>query len=258
MVGSPRRRLPFHIKDHTVDAVKSVERALQIFDCFSLERNKMGLSDISRAIGAPKATTFRILETLANGGFLIKDMDARTYQIGPKFLNYRSLFLFGIDCRAIAVPVMRTIRDTTNESVSLYMLVEGKRICVERFETRRRFRPVDYVGSEAPLEKGAGGKIFLAFGNGFGDAAQEDPELHTIRERGYSLTHAERDEGISSIGAPIFDHTGSMIASLTIAGLEAHYEGVRLAEFVKVVKDSVYTISRQMGCPEELLRLYKP
>ena len=238
-----------------MDAVKSVQRAMQIFDCFSEEKNKLGLSDITRIIDAPKATTFRILETLAEGGFLIKSPDTKTYQLGYKFLRYGAFFLHGIDLRTVALPIMTAIRDETDESVSLYTITEGKRVCIERIETRRRLRPVDFVGAEAPRDKGAGGKVFLAFQHTATGEAAFDAELEQIRQLGFSVTHSEREEGISAVGFPIFGHEGAMIAVLTASGPTFRYKGEQFDELVRVLRNHVNAISTQMGCPAERLPL---
>ncbi len=43
--------------------------------------------------------------------------------------------------------------------------------------------------------------------------------LETIRRSGHSISNEDVTAGISSVGAPIFDHTGSAVAAISMSGL---------------------------------------
>ena len=44
-------------------------------------------------------------------------------------------------------------------------------------------------------------------------------ELRATHERGYAISDEDVTPGVASIGVPIFDHTGTVKASLSIGGL---------------------------------------
>ena len=52
--------------------IRSVERALAIFDAFDQQSLSLGLLEIGERIGMPKATTFRLVNTLVQCGYLLR------------------------------------------------------------------------------------------------------------------------------------------------------------------------------------------
>jgi IclR family acetate operon transcriptional repressor len=75
-------------------------------------------------------------------------------------------------------------------------------------------------------------------------------ELFTIRARGYSTEHGEREVGISCIAAPVVDLTGETVAALSVSGtadrMPEPLEGSPLA--VPVVA-TARDVSLSLGAP---------
>lgn len=57
--------------------IRAVERALAIFDAFDSQHQSLSLLEIGERIGMPKATTFRLVNTLESCGFLLRLDDQR-------------------------------------------------------------------------------------------------------------------------------------------------------------------------------------
>jgi DNA-binding IclR family transcriptional regulator len=58
---------------------------------------------------------------------------------------------------------------------------------------------------------------------GFTEHTITDPrllreELRRVRTTGYAVSCSELEEGIDAVAAPIFDHLGSVVASVSIGG----------------------------------------
>ena len=62
--------------------VKRIEKALNILLLFSQETTELSHTEISRAMGWSTATTSRLLSTLQNKGFLIRDPSSGKYSLG--------------------------------------------------------------------------------------------------------------------------------------------------------------------------------
>jgi DNA-binding IclR family transcriptional regulator len=94
------------------------------------------------------------------------------------------------------------------------------------------------VGAVLQLARGSAGKVLLAWAEDRGRYADllAEPVLKEIRRRGWAESVAEREEGVASVSAPVFDGSGGTVsaavsASGPIARLGSH-PGERLAKRV--------------------------
>ncbi len=58
--------------------VRALLRSLAILECFSLEKPALTLQEIYRKVELPKSTTFRLVITLQNAGYLLQRTDRAT------------------------------------------------------------------------------------------------------------------------------------------------------------------------------------
>ncbi|MBU2699635.1 DNA-binding IclR family transcriptional regulator [Sporomusaceae bacterium BoRhaA] len=225
--------------------IRAVERAFKLLECFSNKKPQMGVTELSEYIGLSKATTFRIAETLEQLGYLNKSESTQTYSISSKVLTLGQVFLDDLEFRTISLPYMRKIRDTLDESVSLYIVAHNKRVCVERIQTSRLLRRVVTVGEEVPLDRGASGKVLLAFSHlNYG---VDEAVLESIRKNGYAYSENERGEGISAVSVPIRNFKGNIVAALTISGPSFRYNDESLPRYINLMKEMSRTISSKLG-----------
>jgi len=147
-----------------VNTNRSLERALDLLECFSETRHKIGLSELTRMVGLPKATVFRMAETLVFRGYLIKNPNEQSYQLGYQILGVGKAMLSSLDYRNVALPHMRRMKEETNESVTIYIAADTRhRLCVERVQSTQGLSRMVYVGDLFPIDRGAAGKALLAF-----------------------------------------------------------------------------------------------
>jgi DNA-binding IclR family transcriptional regulator len=65
------------------DKSNAIEKALQILLAFNPHNPELGTSEISEKLGFHKATTSRILLTLAEYDFLRQDPNTKKFNFGP-------------------------------------------------------------------------------------------------------------------------------------------------------------------------------
>lgn len=231
---------------------QSLDRTLDVLECFSNSRSKIGLSDLGRAVCLPKATVYRIAETLLARGYLMKDATDQSYKLGYKVLNLAGAMLANLDYRKIALPYMQQMRNETNESITLYIAAnERQRLCVERVQSTAGLSRIVNVGDVFPIDRGAPGKVLLAYQNPATlskDYVVSSAELETIRSYGYAISYAERETGVTAVAAPIFNREGQIVASLSISGPSFRYEGENMERFIRLVKNAAEEISKTLGC----------
>ncbi len=231
-----------------MENVRSVERALEILECFSDNRKEIGLSELSRILVLPKATVLRLARTLENKNYLIQNAKNQTYRLGPKVSALGNAFLAGFDYREIALPFMQDLGEQIQESITLYAVSDNQRICVQRVQSSRALRQVIEIGDRLPLFRGSAGKLLVAFQNleSFIASVGAD-EINKIRRDGFAVSFEEREQGLASISVPIYNYQGSVIAALTTSGPSFRFSDENVDFYLKELLKTSQQISYQLG-----------
>ena len=72
-------------------------------------------------------------------------------------------------------------------------------------------------------------------------------ELHEIRGRGYEVDREERRRDVVCVAAPIRDHSGSVVAALSLSGRKATMAPERCQQLVPRLLEKANRISFRMG-----------
>jgi len=78
-------------------------------------------------------------------------------------------------------------------------------------------------------------------------------ELRVIRERGYGLDEEERERGVCCIAAPICNHTGDIVAAISVAGpIDRMPAKLAASEMAGAVVAVARAISIDLGAADKL------
>ncbi len=246
-------------------SARAAERTLDILLAFLREERVLGISELSRAVGLPKATVHRLVTVLVGRGFLVRDPVRALYRVGLMPFRLGNLFLSQSHARQAALPVIHEFARLTGETVNLNVVIDRHRVCIEKTESTHDIRHAVELGRPMPLHAGASGKVLLAYlpeeeiraviGVGVDrltdrtivDPARLRRSLAEIRRRGYAMTSDERVEGASAVSAPVRDGTGRVVAGLTISGPTYRFTPKRVRRFTALVLDGTRRISTVLG-----------
>jgi DNA-binding IclR family transcriptional regulator len=235
-------------------SVRAVERALDILDCFAPGQLELSLTDLAKRINLAMSTTSRLVSTLEKRNYLSRNRDSQRYGLGPRIAQIGALGFSSADIRKVALPYMRDLNRIYDEGVSLYVVQDRERICIERVESSRPLRRVINVGDRNLLTRGAAGRILLAWlpedrraellGN---DPFTNEEALAELRRNGYTVSLGEREEGVASIAAPVQDARREVVAALAMSGPSVRFEGPGFDDKVAKVKKCADLISEALG-----------
>lgn len=248
------------------EKMQSLERAVAILNCFSLEQPELGVREVSRKINLSVSTTGRIMAGLKEMGLLSQNPDTRAYALGSAVLVWAGVYSSTLGVRNAALAAIDRLHSDTQETISLYILQGDERVCVERRESPQTVRLVTRVGRRLPLYAGSAGKVFLAFlppdrtreildhssfvpftSSTIIDRSLLEVELETVRRQGYALSTGEWQREASGIAAPIFNERGEIMAALTISGPSQRFTDDKMREYALVVTAAAAEVSRNMG-----------
>lgn len=253
----------------TMQSIKSVEKAIDILSCFTIESPSLTVTEISITTGFNQSTVSRILATLEKKRCMERDTRGGKYRLGIKFHQWKSILSQEASFADLARPAMEKLRDFCGEEVSLYVLNEGKRICVEAVKSHHGVAKVTQVGKLYPLHCGASGKVLLAylpekirhsiiFGrplekftpSTITDPVELEADLEKIRRDGYAVSLEEREKGTYSVVTPVMANRGKIIASLSISGPIFRLSDEQREKNIKAALDAAAEISMTLGRSE--------
>jgi DNA-binding IclR family transcriptional regulator len=244
----------------TTNGASSIRKCLSVLDCFTEDTPRLSLSQTAEKTGFSMPTTLRVLSVLCEEGFLERGED-RLYQ--PSWKAYRLGRLFDVhDAIGNAIlPAMRRLRDATGETVSLYCKHGIHRVCVEQAVSTHELRRSSHPGYPYPLWGGASAKIFLAYmtPDEIERVRLEAPvnrqavwsdylaRVEAARAQGFAESNAEREEGIASIAAPLFDSRGRLAACLGISGPNFRFTEEARRAATPLLRSECEKLSREHG-----------
>ena len=239
--------------------VQSVERALQILSCFTIEENDLSVKEISSKLALPKSTVFRLLQTLKSNRFIEQDDLTQLYQLGFKVFELGNAYASSMDLRGIALPIMKALNEETLETVSLNVLDSYNRVCIEKVESNQQIRNFVKVGKRSELCYGASGKMLFSYltieeqnlimqQEGLDQFKQKVllNQVQQIVKDGYALSVSERIEGLLSISSPIFDSKRNVIGGLSISGPVTRTD-IKQQHMIQSLLTAALEISKKMG-----------
>jgi len=247
---------------------RALEKALDLLFSFQPHSPEQSLFQISRRLRFPPSTTRRLLKAMMSRRLVQQDPITKLYRLGPGVFYLASVAKEGLDARRIALPVMERLRDVTGENTTLHELRDGKRVCVEKAESKQVLRDTVLIGDQFPAHCGASGKVLLAYLpadeiKGYVSSAKPlaaltartitDPqklsaELSRIKRRGFAFSCGERVmDGLCAISAPIFDYDGKVRYSLTITLTPFRLRAKGRDKLAQLVTKSAEEISVRFG-----------
>ncbi len=245
--------------------IEVLGKTLDVLDAFSRsEGNQLSLQDLAAATKLNKNTVFRILYTLAEHGYVLKER--HSYQLGPKIGSLSNARLHRPDLLTVAGPYLSSLRDRFGETVNLGILDQGSIRYIDVRESRERFRLAERVGGSDPLHSTALGKAHLAFlrpekvrslMKEYGMAKQTEhtitslsalrAELEAIRADGYAVDREESMLGAFCVAMPILGTDETPTAAISISGPTTRFNESALPKVIAILSKAVTEIQKRLN-----------
>ncbi|MDW5598541.1 IclR family transcriptional regulator [Conexibacter stalactiti] len=220
---------------------QAIDRAVAILR--ALERGgAMTATEVAASVGLHVSTAHRILRSLCAHGLLGQSPTDDRYQLGLATVLLGRAAAEQLGLSAI-VSHLEALRDETGETVNLGVRVDDEVAVAASIPSRHPLRVENQPGVRNPIHACAMGKTLLAFGDGrisvpepytrfttttLTTQARIDRDLERIRARGFAINDEERSLGIRSVGAPVYDDRGRLIAAIAVQGPIARMSEERL------------------------------
>jgi IclR family acetate operon transcriptional repressor len=246
--------------------MQTVERALRVLERVASFPRPASLTEIANSAGLHPSTTYRLLGTLVQTGYVTRDSRTGLYRLGLKLLRISRALEDQMDIRAIALPVMERVVAQEDETVSLVIRTGSTAVVIERVQSARQIRSVTPVGSHGPLHCTAAGKALVAWlkpnevqsiiaeaplvrhtARTITDPAAFTNELAKVRAQGVALDRGERADDLIGIAAPVRNARGRVIAAMSLSGPAQRLSPDRRPVLAAAMRDAAAEVSAALG-----------
>ena len=245
--------------------VQVLERALRILDALAAV-GQLAPSELCARLALHKSTVHRLLAVLEQNQYVDRDQASGKYSLGLKLIELGTRASSRLDLCEIAGPMLDRLMEQTGETAHIGILYDGAVISVADSESYKTLRTPSTVGRRTPAHCSSQGKVLLAelgpvelrafvHHSGLKPFTRHtvrnirglQRELALARKNGYAIDDQEFEEGLKCIGAPIRDHSGNVVAALSIAGPTMRLRSERMPGLIELVMDAAARLSTALG-----------
>ena len=234
--------------------VKSLKKALDILDCFTLERPELGITELSTLLSLNKSNVHNIVSTFEACGYLEQNPESEKYRLSLKILQLAHIASRNMSFQSIVHKAVNELAETFDEIV-YFGKPDGENVMYMDGGFPEKVYNVRWVqGMTAPLVCTSIGKAILAYMpeeficrvlekplEKFTEYTITDPEkihaqLKHIKECGYSEDRMEHEYGIKCVGVPVFNNYGKLIGALSTTGPSLRFTDENMSAYVAALK----------------------
>ncbi len=243
----------------------AVEKAFAVLELISHHSNGLRMVDVVEQLALPKTSTFVLLRSLEQMGYLVADSNNR-YRLTLKLFGLGMRAMNQSDIVAVARPHLDRLVKQTGLTAHLASLERGDAVYLARVDAPGLIRLDTHVGKRAPAHLTAVGKAILAnlpagalepllpvldLSAGTDRAAHSDvalrQELDRIRKAGYAVEDGEEVEGVRCLAAPVRRDGEPVVASVGVIQLRSLLDDDRLPEVATAVVETARAISQEVA-----------
>ena len=243
----------------------ALERGLRLLQEFGRDNHQLGAPELARRLQLPRATVFRMLNTLESMGFLQR-VNGNDYRLGLAVLRLGFEFLSSLDLTELGQPIIEQLCFEIELPCNIVVRDGRSIVYVAKVKPPTPLTSSVRVGTRLPAHATLLGRVLLA------DLSL--PELRALypeeqlevfssrtpstvmdlfnlvqadRERGYVYGAGYYENSISTIAAPVRDHTGMVVAALGATLASQGVESETLPELVDKVCTAADKLSALMN-----------
>lgn len=212
---------------------KSAARALDLLTVLAESAEPMTLLEIECALKIPKSSTFELVYTLVDKGFI--DQSEKRFSLGINAFRVGISYTRKLELVQVAKEILNELAKECRQTVFLAKYIGQQMVYVDKYAKYTELSSTCSIGSSKPLYCSALGKAILA--------TKTDLEINTyfsesqivkftqytidnaddmkralaiVRKQGYATENREGSNNMCCVASPIFDWNNQAIAAVSI------------------------------------------
>ncbi|MEO9818945.1 MAG: IclR family transcriptional regulator [Paracoccaceae bacterium] len=213
----------------------TIAKALDVLDLVAEMQRPVRFAEILAQVSIPKATLYRLFQTLTAQGMLQYDVDRQTYAPGLRLVRLAHSAWRQSSLAPIARPYIDKLAEKAGETIHLAQMDNGQVLYVDKRNASSPIEMFSQAGKVGPGYCTGVGKAMLAFmaqelqsqaiarqsyyaytANTLTSPETLEAELVDIRAEGFAYDREEHEPGIICIAAPILSNGTRVIGALSV------------------------------------------
>lgn len=249
--------------------IQSIEVGFRLLHVLSATNRPMMLRDIAKGAGMPAAKAHRYMVSFLRIGIVEQDPSSGRYDLGAYALELGLSGLGRLDSVRLAGPILESLCEEIHETVALAVWGSHGATIVRIVDSGAPVTITLRPGTVLSLTRSATGRAFAAFSRApylkkmiDGELQAQSAEqkiaqttirrqfekvLGEIRNKGLSRASGSLTPGINGFSAPVYDHTGGMVAAITSLGSIGEFDVDWESDTAKAMLAAAATLSHRLG-----------
>jgi IclR family pca regulon transcriptional regulator len=228
--------MPKAVRTSDPNFISSLSRGLSVLEAVAESTEDVPLAKLASIVGLKKTSTWRLVRTLVQLGYILQDPETRQLRPAPRILALGYAYLDGLDLKQMVAPFLRDLSARVDETVNLAILNGDELIYIDRVRTDQILNINLHVGSRLPLYNTSLGRALIsdmpeAWLKGYLERMGAEPQakeyvdengkklrklLKETQRLGYALNDEELVKGLRGVASPIRDRTNAIVAAICI------------------------------------------
>lgn len=242
----------------------SVLKALNLLQVMIHANEPLGVTALARMTDQHKSNVHRMLQILCAAGLAFRVGDSGTYRPSLKLWELGSKLIRNFDIIEVSHPILEELSKVVKETVHLSVMEGMDVVYIDRIESSYPIMVRTDIGSRAPAQCVATGKVLLS---GLPVLPEEaiinqlekhadfsvldidtlKNQLETVARQGWARTHSEWRQGVIGYAAPIYQSNAQFIAAIGVSGPEERMSLIPEATFAHWVKSAADLVSAKIN-----------
>jgi DNA-binding IclR family transcriptional regulator len=246
--------------------VPALARGLQLLMQFNRDERELSGAELSRRLGLPRASVFRMLFTLEQGGFVERAEDGVSYRLGLAVLRLGFELLASMELTEHGRPVIEALRDRCGYSAHIVVRDAREVVFIAKAAGRSALFHSIQVGARLPAHATVLGRLLLADMDldALRQLYPQEPlqaftprtpttlvQLKALieedRARGHGVSMGGFETGISTIAAPVFNDRGDVAAAVSISVPAQRIDEQALPPLVAMVCEAANQLTERIS-----------
>ncbi|MDE0588601.1 IclR family transcriptional regulator [Halocynthiibacter sp. C4] len=243
----------------------TVGKALEVLDMVASFERPIRFSELLEASPYPKATLYRLVQTLTNQRMLSYDPESQYYRLGIRLVKLAHVAWASSSIAPVVRPHIDALSRDLGEVVHLAQLDNAQVLYIDKRNAGETIPMYSQAGKVGPAYCTGVGKTMMAFlpkdeldeivsqqsfhrftPKTLADAESLKAELQAIRDRGYGFDDEEHEPEIICVALPLLSSSGRVLGGISVTSTTNKTDLNGLASFVPRMREAARDIQEEV------------